>query len=340
MKNFSLALLAVGCLAFCSCGGPKTLSSYAPEESGLNIMKITDESSNTVLGPSSLLSLGKGTRFAASKTGGSKESKYYWSTARLLSISPDGQELAYVSRMNKLDNIMVRKTNPQGTATQRTNRDVLDVFWGNDQKLYYSDITDAYHPLISAVGAKQGTLVRQLTSNNSDTQPVLSSDGKLLFFVRTDNTGPTVWSLNIETGALTSCALGYNPCVIPGVKDAFICVRNSSNGNSEIWLVNYEKGQETLILSDKNKGFTNPVVSPNGKWILCQGNSKSNITKKNNLDIFAIKLDGTSLIQLTYHPAVDACPQWSADGKDIYFLSTRGNDKQYFNIWKMKFGMN
>ena len=340
MKKITLLSLAVAALVSASCGGTKNLQSYAPEETGLNIMKITDESSNSVLGPLVYSSNINKMLFAASKFGSSKETKYYWSTGKFLSVSPDGKELAYVSRMNNLNNVMIRKTNPQGTAMQRTNRDVIDVFWGSDEKLYYTDRTDSRHPLISSVNAKQGTLVRQLTSNNNDTQPVLSSDGKLMFFVRTDNTGPTVWSLNLENGALTSCALGYNPCVIPGVTDSFICVRNSSNGNSEIWLVNYEKGQETIILSDMSKGFTNPSVSPDGKWIVCQGNAKSNITKKNNLDIYAVKLDGTSLIQLTYHPEIDACPQWSADGKSIYFLSTRGNEKNYYNVWKMRFDLN
>lgn len=334
-----LCFLGACTLLLSSCGGPKNLSSYAPEESGLNIMKITDESSNSVLGPQIYGAIAKGVRYAATDFGGSKENKIYWSTIKALSVSPDGQDLAYLSKLNKLSNVMVRRTNPQGSATQRTSRDVSDVFWGADGNLYYSDNTDTSHPLIAAVGAKQGTLVRQLTSNNNDQQPVLSSDGKLLFFVRTDRTGPAIWSLNLENGALTSCAMGYNPCVIPGVNDAFICVRNSSNGNSEIWMVNYEKGQETLILSDKSKGFSNPAVSPNGKWIICQGNAKSNVTKKNNLDIFAVKLDGTSLIQLTYHPETDACPQWSSDGKSIFFLSTRGNEKNYYNIWKMKFDL-
>ena len=338
MKKLTLLSLVAVALLFTACGGPKNLLSYAPEETGLNIMKITDESTNTVLGPV-VYSGAVGKLFAMTTWGASRESKYFWSSGRLLSVSPDGSELAYVTRMNNLNNVMIRKATPQGTATQRTNRSVSDIFWGGDGNLYYSDITDERHPLISAVKAKQGTLVRQLTSNNNDTDPYLSSDGKLLFFVRKDNSGPAVLSLNLENGALTSCAIGYQPCAIPGVTDSFICVRNSTKGNSEIWLINYEKGQETLILSDPNRGFTNPAVSPDGKWLVCQGNAKSNISKKNNLDIFAVKLDGTSLIQLTYHPETDACPQWGADGKSIYFLSTRGNEKNYYNVWKMKFDL-
>ena len=114
-------------------------------------------------------------------------------------------------------------------------------------------------------------------------------------------------------------------------------MRNSTAGISEIWLVNYIEGTETLILSDKNRGFTNPVLSPDGQWILCQGNSKSSISKKNNLDIFAVKIDGTGFVQLTYHPADDCCPVWSKDGKYIYFLSTRANKDDYFNIWRIRF---
>ena len=104
----------------------------------------------------------------------------------------------------------------------------------------------------------------------------------------------------------------------------------------QVW-VNYEKGVETLILSDKNKGFTNPRISPDGTKILCEGSSISSISKKPNLDIFVVNLDGTNLIQLTYHPANDCCPVWSPDGKYIYFLSSRANEKSSFNIWRIRF---
>ena len=179
--------------------------------------------------------------------------------------------------------------------------------------------------------------MRQLTNNSIDKNPVVTTDGKLLFFTRIDKSGPFIWSLDLENGALTSCARGYNPTLVGDRTDSFICVRNSTAGLSEIWMVNYVEGKETLILSDKNRGFTNPVLSPDGQWILCQGNSKSSITKKNNLDIFAVKVDGTGFVQLTYHPAEDCCPVWSNDGKYIYFLSTRANKDDYFNIWRIRF---
>ena len=101
--------------------------------------------------------------------------------------------------------------------------------------------------------------------------------------------------------------------------------------------MNYVSGQETLILSDKERSFTDPQVSPDGEWLLVVGNSVSTINKKKNLDIFAIKMDGSNMIQLTYHPAQDACPRWSRDGKSVFFLSTRANEDNSYNVWKMNF---
>lgn len=254
------AAVACVCLAV-SCGGPKFLASYAPEESGLSMMKITDEAANTVAG-----NVSSNYAFDThSAQGICTSAGFTWSASRLLDMSPSGTELAYVTILNDQWNIMIRKAGPQGTSTQRTFRSVSDFSWGQDGKLY---------------------------------------------------------SYPVGEGS-----------------DSFICVRNSSFGTSELWLVNYEKGQETLILTDKNRGFTNPVVSPDGQWILCQGNSKSSISKRNNLDIFAVKMDGTGFIQLTYHPADDCCPVWSPDGKYIYFISSRANEHDAFNIWRMRFDL-
>lgn len=108
---------------------------------------------------------------------------------------------------------------------------------------------------------------------------------------------------------------------------------------SEIWMVNYVLGQETLILSDKNRSYTNPSLSPDGQWIVCVGNSKSSISKKNNLDVFAAKTDGTEIVQLTYHPANDCSPVFSKDGKSVYFISSRANKDEAYNVWKMRFDL-
>lgn len=343
MKTTNILAVAVMLCVATSCVGKKKITdSYTPEESGLNMVKITDESKNTVLSPVSM-SLGWMRAFGGyekASAGYCKEAGYAWSGVRTLAVSPDGTKLAYVTRMNDQDNIMVRRSGAQSAATQRTFRNVVDFSWGPDNRLYFADRNSASNTYICSINAEQGSMITQLTNGSVNDKNPVTNDGKLVFFTRNSSKeGPFIWSYNRQDGTLTSCARGYMPCLIPGVEDAFYCVRNSSEGRSEIWYVNYEKGQETLLVSDVNHSFTNPSLSPDGKWIVMQGNTTSSKNKKKNLDIYVVRTDGSMLTQITYSPSLDTCPVFSPDGQYIYFLSDRGNKDEYFNVWRMTFKM-
>ncbi len=339
MNNFiKAAFYVIASVLICiiaSCSHKAYLPTLVPEESGLNMLKITDESKNTVLGV--VLYGGHIKNSQLSLSGTNKQSDVHWNTARPLAVSPDGTEIAYMTRIKGHQNIFVRSTTGSNAATQRTFRHVGDFTWGNDNNLYFIDLLEDQSKLCS-IDAHAGTFMRQLTSNNWDFDPVLSPDGTKVFFTRYDrNTGPSIWSYNLENGQLTNCAPGFHPAGISQDGNEFICVRNSDEGQSEIWRVNYVSGRETVILSDKDRSYTHPAISPDGQWMLVTGNSKSTINKQKNLDIFAVKTDGTSFVQLTYHPGNDCVPQWSADGEYIYFISDRANKDKSFNIWRMSF---
>lgn len=334
MKNFLFVTLPVAAAAMFmqSCTSTQSLATFAPEESGLNITKVTDETKGVILGPTTYY-------YGSEMRGKSKHSGMTWSLIKCLSVSPDGQDLAYLARMNNQSNVMVRKAGAgaSGAATQRTFRNVGSFTWGVDDKLYFVDETNGQRKLCS-INSRNGSLMNQLTSNNLDECPVLTSDGSKLFFTRYEGKNDySIWSYELKTGELTNCARGFQPEIIPGTNDEFFCVRNSTDGNSEIWRINFVNGQETLILSDRNRGYTSPAVSPDGKWLLVVGDTRSATNKKKNLDIFVVSTDGSNLMQLTYHPANDACPQWSADGHSIFFLSDRANKDNSYNVWRMNF---
>ena len=335
-----LGVFASMALASCVSSSPQYLEMYSPEESGLNLIKITDEANGSVVGWSAV-PLPKNTYaiYANLQCGFNKEKRIRWDSYPHLQVSPDGTKLAFVTIADNQYNIMVRNTNSQGISTQRTFRNVVGGFaWGNDGKLYFGDANRPNY-YISSVDAEKGSIMTQMTSGTvDDSSPSLSSDCNILYFTRwVANYGPSIWALNKKDGTLSSCARGFNPCAIPGDNESFYCARNSTSGRSEIWHVNYVKGQESVILSDVNHGFTNPVLSPDGKWLLVVGNATSSISKKEDLDIFVVRTDGTQLTQLTYHPARDMSPAWSRDGKSIFFISSRANKELKYNIWKMDF---
>lgn len=329
-----LAVAAATSFMLTSCGTKQYMESYAPEESALNLVKITDEANNSVLAST----LVYGYNFTKSNIGGNSKNRIYWSTPQCLAISPDGKKLAYMTYSNRQSNIMVRNAGPQGVSTQRTFRDVSDMSWGADGNLYFSDI-NGYNSFICSVNAEAGSMMSQHTNGNvNDVNPIYSGKNKL-YFTRKSGDVPSIWSFDKSDGTLTSCARGFNPCCDPTNPNAFYCVRNNTNGRSEIWYVDYVKGQENLIVSDENRSFTNPQLSPDGKWLLLVGNAKSSITKKNNLDIFVVRTNGSSLTQLTYHPQNDVSPVWGKDGRTIYFISSRANKSNSYNVWRMNFNM-
>lgn len=307
------------------------LDAATPQEQVIAPVKITDETQNSVIGNRQNLTT---TSLNTSGLGGYRDKGFFWATGNRLAVSPDGSELAYLSVIDKAHNVMVKKSTAGGASTQRTFRRAGNVSWGNDGNIYFNDNTG--NSSIGSVDAHKGSLVKQLTNNNNDWEPAVSKDGKYLYFTRYDNSGPFIWRLNIKSGELMNCTRGLNPCIMGDNSEKILCTRNSSKGNSEIWIIDLENGDETLLLSDANKGFTDPTISPDGKWILVVGSSLSAITNKYNTDIYAVKTDGSQLTQITYHPEIDTSPAWSPDGKYIYFISSRANEDRKFNIWRIE----
>lgn len=319
-------------LLFDSCKSNKLfLDTLVAEEQTLIPTKITDETQTSVVGNGYRTTL----NLVTSGYGGSREKKLYWDTGNRIAISPDGTELAYISLNNNVPNIMVKRSGAGGASTQRSFRRAQNVDWASDNQLYFNDNTGSTST-IGSVDSKKGSLVKQITSNNNDWSPSVTKDGKFMYFTRFDNSGPYIWSINLGTGELTNCAKGFDPIAYSDDPYKILCTRNSTKGNSEIWMLDLKNGNETLLLADQNKGFSDPCVSPDGEWILVVGNSLSSITKKQNTYIYAVKMDGSGLTQITYHPEIDCSPKFSSDGKYIYFISSRANKDRKYAIWRIQ----
>lgn len=292
------------------------------EESGFDFTKITSESDYVCMP-------------IVQRTANSID----WYSNHILDISRDGKNIAYLSFRNNSSNIFIKDLSRQGSSVQRTNRsNILDFAYSPDGKYICFSEKRGLENQIFQTPADNGYVCRQITNGGQDFSPIYASNMNLIFFARQEKRGISIWSYNIQSNFLSSYSNGMNPYPIPN-EEAFLCIRINTIQKSEIWKINYKNGVEECIMSDPNRSFTSPVLSPDGQWILFVGESILNTGEftYRNTDLFVCKTDGTRLTQLTYHAADDLSPVWGKDGKSIYFISQRGSTDGTANIWKMNF---
>lgn len=292
---------------------------FVPEENSLELVKITRESDYVCM-----------PAVRRSRNG------IQWLSNRILGVSPDGKELAYLSMRNDASNIFIKDIDKQGASSQRTNRSaVMDFSYSPDGKNICFSEAKGKTNQIFMTDAHKGYVCRQITSGAEDYSPAFSSDMKTIFFARLEKRGASIWGYDVLRNYLSSYTIGMNP--VPARNEDVIYVTREGNGQGEIWKINLSTGVEECVLSDSEISFASPQLSPDGSRLALVGGSK--IENGNlvywNTDIYVCNTDGTGLHQLTYHAADDLSPVWSADGRHIYFISQRGNAEGVANVWRM-----
>jgi Tol biopolymer transport system component len=307
-----------------------------PEEGGLKFTEYTTDEDN-VISPS-----------VAASTNQLGNPQLQWWAAPMIAISNKGDMLSYLAFQNQTVNVYLKKTLGGNAVVQRTFRTSVNdmAFSPDDKYIAFSDNTDG-NANVYMINATEGAAIQQITSTSAnEVGPCYSPDNKNIFFTKYENTQMAdgtyrtryyVWSFNKESSLLTQYTEGFTPSVLPDGKSVLVTRNNKETGNGEIWLIDIDKGTESLLISDRERGFSSPQVAPDGKKVVCVGITNETLNRPINLDIYTFNIDGTKLTQLTFHGGHDLSPKWSPDGNEIYFLSQRGSDKGAFNVWKMNY---
>lgn len=262
-----------------------------------------------------------------------------WYTNRIIDISPNGDELAYISdRNNGSTNIFIKSLLQSGGATQRTNRGaVVDFSYSPDGKQMCFAESKGNTNQIFITGNTESFVCRQITSGDMDYSPVFAPNKDIIIFSRQEANDISVWAYDIAKGQLSSYTTGMNP--EPSKDGKYVFVSRNNNGLGEIWRINLSTGMEECILSHHEHSFFSPVLSPDGETLAVVGSSKiedGGIIYWNT-DIYTIGVNGAGLRQVTYHAADDLSPAWGTDGNSLYFVSQRGSADGKANIWKMTY---
>jgi dipeptidyl aminopeptidase/acylaminoacyl peptidase len=78
--------------------------------------------------------------------------------------------------------------------------------------------------------------------------------------------------------------------------------------------------------------ISDPQVSPDGSRVLFNVRSTDLEANRGRTDLWVASVDGSRVRRLTTHEAADFNGRWSADGKSVWFLSTRGGSAQ---VWRL-----
>lgn len=315
------------------------------EEAGMRFIQISPEG-EMIVGPHILNNL----------------IHFRWYPGKVLAIDNEGQKLAFLGLADNSNNIFIKDLQKPQISLQRTFRgDVNGIAFSSDgSEIIYSDYSNG-NSNINTVPAEKGMRVRQITqSPEEEFDPSMGRTGNQIFFtkdlIRIKNVynlagtnyfeflnSSFIWSYDLTEKTFTQLTNGFSPSVMND-NSLLVTRLNSETKLGEIWLVNIDSEEEYMIMSNKEISFATPSYSSVNNTILCVGAHKAKIQRNKNkditvanLNIFSFKLDGSDFRQLTYHPSHDACPVWSKNGEDIYFLSQRGNSNGDWHIWSMGF---
>jgi dipeptidyl aminopeptidase/acylaminoacyl peptidase len=78
--------------------------------------------------------------------------------------------------------------------------------------------------------------------------------------------------------------------------------------------------------------ISDPRVSPDGTQVAFVVRATDLEANRGRLDLFLAATDGSWVRRLTGHEAADSQPRWSADGRSLYFVSSRSGQAQ---VWRL-----
>lgn len=220
--------------------------------------------------------------------------------------------------------------------------------WSSDGKKIVFESTKDGKSAIYTINVDGSNLNKLTDSQSTNGQPRWSQDGKMIVFYAERDGHLQLYVMNVDGSNQRQLTDGKDLDYLPDFspKGDFVVFQSRKERPGiahDIYIIGVDGTNRTRLTDEKN-GYTSPKWSPNGKKILFE---RALITKKyyrdlsreemgqmkNSTELFVMDKDGTSLKNLTNNEIEDSTPQWSKNGKTIYFMSKRDGSP---NVYAMK----
>ena len=260
------------------------------------------------------------------------------------SWSPDGWKLVVATEgvsdpgVRKLSSQLWRVNLATGEKRRFPVGDAVQPSWSpHGTRIAYWGLVSGSQRTIWTVGADGKDPVAVTNDSFLNWSPVWSPDGKFLYFASDRGGIMNLWRVPIDED---SGRVGGEPQVVTTSAEAGALPSLSKDGSRLLFASSDSKAHLERLELDPSQGRVTgaavPIlksalgirscrISPDGQWIAFH----STVPQE---DLFVVRVDGSSLRQLTNDRHNDRHPQWSPDGSRLLFYSNRSGRYEAWTI--------
>jgi Tol biopolymer transport system component/DNA-binding winged helix-turn-helix (wHTH) protein len=251
-------------------------------------------------------------------------------------FSPDGRTLAFTRNITDGVNDIYRVPVDGGEPTRLTfdNRDTMGSTWSEDGRslVFSSSRAGIYSLWRVSVGGGEPTWV---AGGGTKMKHPSAARGRRLLAFENWIYEVNLWRVPLGPGAsgrqplrLTEATDEWNfePHLSPdGRRAAFVSTRS---GSEEIWVVALDGTGAKRLTSFRGARLETPRWSPDGRRIVFSGRVPA------RADLYLVSAEGGVPERLTAEATDAVAPDWSRDGRSVYFASRRGRGS--WQVWRLE----